>query len=132
MKRSLFGLFSLLLTCTCMGINKPASARLSNYQDTCSHIYVDENILFANCSSLTDQSRQTSLELKGIENINGKLEVTDISKPSNYQHSCTDISIYGNRLSAICSRPNGERRRTSTVLNGIENNNGILEYTSSP
>ncbi len=132
MKRSLFGLISLLLTCTCVGVNKPASAHLSNYQDTCKNISISGNVLTANCYSLTGQSRQTSIKLKGVENINGELRVTDINKPSNFQDTCNNISINGNELSASCGKLNGQSRQTSTVLNGIENDNGILEYTSSP
>jgi hypothetical protein len=115
-----------------VGVNKPASAHLSNFQDSCSNISIRGNILTATCNSLTGQRRKTSLELKGIENINGKLRVTDINKDSNFQDSCSNISIYGNELSATCGKLNGQSRQTSTVLNGIENDNGILEYTSSP
>ena len=132
MKRNLFCLVSFLLTCTCVGVTKPASAHLSTYQESCNNISISGNVLSANCTSLTGQSRRTSIELKGIENINGKLKITDINKPSNYQDSCTNISINGNKLSARCSKLNGRSRRTSIVLNGIENINGILEYTSSP
>ena len=132
MKRNLFGLISLLLTCTCVGVNKPASARLSNFQNSCNNISISGNILSATCNSLNGQGRQTSIVLNGIENINGKLRITDVTQPSNFQDSCTNISIDGNELSAICAKINGQRRQTSIVLNGIENINGILEYTSSP
>jgi len=131
-KRNIFGLVSLLLTCTCLGVTKPASARLSNFQNSCDNISIRGNIMYATCNSLTGQSRQTSIVLNGIENINGKLRITDINESSSFQHSCTNISIDGNELSARCSKPNGQSRQTSIVLNGIENINGILEYTSSP
>lgn len=132
MKRNFLGLVSLLLTCTCVGFNKPASARLSNFQNSCDNISIRGNILYATCNSLTGQSRQTSIVLMGIENINGKLRITDINQPSSFPNSCTNISIDGNELSASCRKLNGQSRQTSIVLNGIENINGILEYTSSP
>lgn len=54
------------------------------------------------------------------------------AKPSTYQLSCNNIYSRGNILSATCRRANGTFRRTSILLRGIENINGVLRYTSSP
>lgn len=132
MKQNLFSVIALLATSTLVGINSPANATPSNYQETCNHISVSGNVLSANCRRRDRQFNETSIVLRGIENINGTFKVTDPAKVSNYQLTCDDIRIRGNDLTATCKRRNGTLKRTSIVLQGIENINGVLTYTSSP
>lgn len=46
--------------------------------------------------------------------------------PSTFQYSCRDISLHSNVLSATCKRINGSDKRTTVVLRGINNRNGLL------
>lgn len=48
---------------------------------------------------------------------------------SSFQNSCKRISIHGAKLVATCLRVNGEPKRTSIMLKGIENINGQFRYT---
>ena len=132
MKLNLFSIIALVATSTLVGISNPANARPSSYQETCNKISVSGNILSANCRRTNGTVKRTSIVLQGIENINGTLKVTEPGKFSNYQLSCDDIYSRGNVLSANCRRTNGTVKRTSIVLQGIENINGVLKYTSSP
>ncbi|MEH2421356.1 MAG: CVNH domain-containing protein [Nostoc sp.] len=132
MKRNLFSVIALLATSTLVGINSPANARPSSYQKSCNHISVYGNIRSAYCSQSNGSFKKTSIELQGIENINGTLKVTDPSKSSNYQFSCQHIRIRGNYLKAACKTRDSTLQWTSTVLQGIENVEGALKYTSSP
>ncbi|MFN6535391.1 MAG: CVNH domain-containing protein [Nostoc sp. EkiNYC01] len=115
-------------------ISKPMSAWAvaSNYQLTCSNINVQENVLSADCKRRDQSVESTSITLKGIENIDGTLKVLDPGITANYNLTCTNIAVSGNELSAKCRTKNGAYVNTSTVINGIENIDGSLEYTSSP
>lgn len=132
MKRNLFSVIALLATSTLIGINSPASATPSSYQKSCNNISVFGNVLSANCSRANGSFKKTSIVLQGIENINGTLKVADPGKVSNYHFTCRNIRIRGNYLKAACNRRNGTIMWTSIVLQGIENINGVLKYTSSP
>ncbi|AVH74012.1 CVNH domain-containing protein [Nostoc sp. 'Lobaria pulmonaria (5183) cyanobiont'] len=132
MKQNLFNVIALLATSTLVGINNPANATPSNYQKSCNNISVFGNVLSANCSRTNGSFNKTSIVLRGIENINGTFKVTDPGKVSNYQFTCQNIRIRGNDLKAACKSRNGTLKWTSTVLQGIENINGVLKYSSSP
>jgi hypothetical protein len=109
-----------------------AQAEASSYQNSCNGISISGNLLSANCRDRNGQFRQSSLRLKGIENINGALTVTSSDRVSNFQLSCNSIFIRRNVLSATCKKMNGNLEQTSITLNGIENINGALMYTSDP
>ncbi len=115
-------------------ISKPMSAWAvaSNYQLTCSNIQVQENVLSADCRRRDQSVRSTSITLKGIENIDGTLKVLNPDMTANYNLTCTNIAASGNQISAKCRTRNGAYVDTSTVINGIENIDGNLQYTSSP
>ena len=132
MKRKLSNLIAFLATSTLVGINSPAHATASNYYRSCNHISVFGNVLSADCSRINGSFNKTSIVLRGIENINGTFKVTNQYKVSNYHLTCRSIRIRGNYLEAACSRRNGTLKWTSIVLQGIENINGVLKYTSSP
>ncbi len=132
MKRNILGVIGLLFTCASVGINTPAHAAPSSYQKTCSDISIDGNQLSATCNTRNGASRQTSIVLRGIENIDGNLKVTNPNKVSSFQNSCSNIDINGRRIKATCQRKDGTSKRTSIVLRGIENIDGFLKYTSSP
>ncbi|MBD2604818.1 hypothetical protein H6G81_09840 [Scytonema hofmannii FACHB-248] len=132
MKTNFVGIIGLLFTCTSLGIIPRADAAPSSYQKTCSQISIAGNQLSAICKTRNGSLNQTSLTLRGIENIDGNLKVTNPNKVSSYQNSCPEIGINGRRINATCKRRDGSLKRTSIVLNGIENIDGFLKYTSSP
>jgi hypothetical protein len=109
-----------------------AQAQVSTYQNSCSNISISGNVLSANCRKRDGQFLQSSLRLRGIENINGALTVTSSDRVSNFQLSCNSIFIRRNVLNATCQKINGNLEQTSITLNGIENINGTLMYTSDP
>jgi hypothetical protein len=67
----------------------------------------------------------------GIENNDGELKYS--SNPfseSTYQHTCKDISISGDQLSAICRKIDGSFSPTvsSIKIRGISNQDGNFTY----
>jgi uncharacterized protein (UPF0333 family) len=115
-----------------ISINEPANAAVSNYQLTCTNIAISGNVLSAYCRRINGSYDQSSLTLLGIENIDGVLEVTSANQVSNYELTCPNIGINGNVLTATCRRRDQSLNTSSLVLNGIENIDGVLKYTSSP
>ncbi|BAY90358.1 MULTISPECIES: CVNH domain-containing protein [unclassified Tolypothrix] len=104
----------------------------SSYQYTCENISIDGDVISATCQRRDGSWNETSLSLRGIENIDGILEVTDPYARSSFQLSAMNISIDGDVLSATCRRMDGLWNESSLVLDGIENIDGNLEYTGSP
>ncbi len=103
----------------------------SSYQQSCTEISVNGNVLSAICKKHDGSLNKTSIVLMGIENINGELKVTDPKNPSSFHQSSTEISINGDVLSATCKKHDGLPNKTSIVLNGIENIDGSLKYTGT-
>lgn len=132
MKRNILGVIGLLFISVTVGINTPAHAAPSSYQKTCSDISINGNQLSATCQTRNGASRQTSIVIRGIENINGNLQVTNPNQVSSYQKTCSNIDINGRQIKATCQTRNGRSKQTSIVLRGIENIDGYLKYTSSP
>ena len=103
----------------------------SSYQQSCTEISVNGNILSATCEKRDKSPNQTSIVLMGIENIDGELKVTAPNKPCSFEQSSTEISIKGDVLSATCKKRDGSPNKSSIVLNGIENIDGELKYTGT-
>jgi hypothetical protein len=59
-----------------------------------------------------------------------------MDEPSSFQNSCSVISVGsgGNTLEAWCNQSGGAANKTSILIPGIANNNGVLVYEqiSSP
>jgi hypothetical protein len=83
--------------------------------------------LQANCRKVDGTWDSTSIEISGIENINGVLKVTGAS-PSSYQKTCRDIGVNGDVLMATCQKVDGSWQGTSLEIPGIANINGVLKY----
>ncbi len=103
----------------------------SSYQQSCTEISVNGNVLSATCKKRDGSPNKTSLVLLGIENIDGELKVTDPKKPSSFDKSSSEISINGDVLSATCKKRDGSPNKSSIVLNGLENIDGELKYTGT-
>jgi hypothetical protein len=109
-----------------------AVAAPSSYQQTCSDISIQDNVLSALCKKRDQSPNNTAITLKGIENIDGTLKVVDPRKIANFNLSCTDTSVAGAELSSECRKKNGSFVPTRASINGIENIDGVLKYTSKP
>ena len=105
-----------------------AQARPSSFQRTCVDIGVRGAALFATCRRIDGSWHRTSLEIDGVENINGSLRVTGVS-PSSFQLTCRNIGINGDVLFATCRRIDGGWQPTSIHLPDVENIDGDLRYT---
>ncbi|MEH1815209.1 MAG: CVNH domain-containing protein [Nostoc sp.] len=107
---------------------RPSSS--STYQNSCRNIGVSGDILTASCRRRNGTFNLTSIRIRGIENIDGKLRYTGRSTaPSTYQYSCPSIGVAGATLSASCRKINGTFNPTSIRIRGIENIDGILKYS---
>jgi hypothetical protein len=104
--------------------NLPAST----YQDSCDNLSISGNSLVAYCRTKSGDFVQSSIVLRGIDNVNGVLTATNFDRPSTYQHSCDNISISRNVLTAFCETGNGKKNQTTISLSGIGNDNGVLVY----
>jgi hypothetical protein len=111
-----------------------AAAAPSSYQQTCSDISLDGNVLSATCRTRDQLPNRTSITLKGIENINGTLKVVDPQKTANFNLSCKGTAVQGAQISSKCGKISDPSLfvSTSTNINGIENIDGVLQYTSNP
>jgi len=115
----------------CLGGVSTASAN-SSYQLTCSNISLSGNVLSAVCKRRNQTLNQTSIVLRGIDNINGTLLDRGSSGPASFHLTCNSTSVSGSRLSGSCRKINGTYQNTSTNINRIHNINGVLTYTSNP
>lgn len=109
-----------------------AVAAPSSYQLTCEDINIYGSVLEANCRTRDQSLNETHLLLRGIENIDGTLQVTSSYRPANFDESCRSVSISGDVISAQCRTRNGRWVSTSLRINGIENIDGELTYTGEP
>jgi hypothetical protein len=109
-----------------------AVAAPSPYPLNCEDINIYGSVLEANCRKNDQSLNETHLLLRGIENIDGTLRVTSSYRPANFDESCRSISISGDVISALCRTRNGRWVSTSLRINGIENIDGELTYTSEP
>jgi hypothetical protein len=116
----------------CLGGVSAASAAPSSYQLTCSNISLSGNVLSAVCRRRNQTLNRTSIVLRGIENIDGTLRVINPGGIASFQLTCRNTSVNGSQLSGSCRKINQTYVNTSTNINGIENINGVLTYTSRP
>lgn len=109
--------------------NPPSSNNPANFQDSCRNIRVSVTTLSAQCRDDNRRWRDSSIQIRGITNVDGNLEyLRDGRGRSTYQETCRDIRISGARLEARCQRADGSTKRTSVNLIGIVNDNGRLRY----
>lgn len=110
-------------------IPNPPSDNSASFQESCRNIRVAQTTLSAQCRGENGRWRDSSIEIRGITNMNGNLEyLRDGRGRSTYQNSCSNIRINGARLQARCQRENGSYRQSSINLIGIVNDNGRLRY----
>ncbi|HEX8289516.1 MAG TPA: CVNH domain-containing protein [Pyrinomonadaceae bacterium] len=114
------------------GDNSPPSNNPASFQDSCRNIRVNMTTLTAQCRDENGRWQASSIEIRGIRNVNGNLEyLREGRRRSTYQDSCTEIRINGSNLRARCQRENGSYKPTSIELIGIVNDNGRLRYSSN-
>lgn len=107
----------------------PSSNNPASFQDSCRNIRVATTTLSAQCRDGNGRWRDSSVQIRGITNVDGNLEyLRDGRGRSTYQETCRDIRANGSRLEARCQRADGSTKRTSVNLIGIVNDNGRLRY----
>jgi hypothetical protein len=100
----------------------------STFARNCENIRVTADRLYAECRRADGSLNQSSILIKGITNLAGRLYFTGMDKPSSFQDSCINIRIAytGSTLEAECRTPDGRFIPTYTAIPGIANNNGVL------
>ena len=109
----------------------PISAQaqpMSSYQNSCRHVRAEAATLYAQCRRVNGTYNDSAIEIRGIANTNGNLQFTSMAQPSSYQLSCRRIRATGNTLTAACRRIDGSYHLSSTMIPGIANINGNLQY----
>jgi hypothetical protein len=104
----------------------PALAQQASFQSSCTNISVVGATLTATCRRVNGTLNQTSIVLRGIANINGRLTQTGGS--STFQSSCQNVRVIGSTLTATCREQNGSFFNSSILIPGIVNNNGVLQF----
>jgi hypothetical protein len=91
----------------CVASSSAQADTPSSFQKSCTNIVVSGATLQAKCRKVDGTWDSTSIEIIGIENINGVLKVTGAS-PSTYQKTCRDIGIahYANLARSIIRQRN--------------------------
>src|SRR5205823_10105717 len=112
---------SISIVCA-VGYARAQSA--STFQQSCNNIQVSGSTLSASCRRVDGSFNNTSILLRGIANNDGRLQLTGTGQ-SSFQDSCSDISVAGSTLSANCRKVDGSFNRTSILIPGIANNNGV-------
>jgi hypothetical protein len=126
--------FANLALATGFAINSnPAMAQTvtaSTYQSSCNTINIGSSLdtITARCLRTDLSFNNTSIQFKGISNNDGVLVFSSLNNPSSFQFSCTTAFIAGNTLVADCRRIDGTYNKTSILIPGIRNNNGVLSY----
>jgi uncharacterized membrane protein YedE/YeeE len=111
-----------------VGASAAHAQNASSFQKSCDHIGVAGSTLFANCRRINGSFNRTSILLPGVENIDGNLRFNGMGQPSTFQNSCAGIGIAGSTLFAHCRRIDGGFNRTSILVPGIANIDGVLRY----
>ena len=132
MKKLTWFLAAILSFFVSLGGVSPAFAAPSSYQFTCSNISLIGNVLSAVCRRRDQTLNRTSIVLRGIANIDGTLRVINPREIASFQLTCRNTSVNGSQLSGSCRKINQTYVNTSTNINGIDNINGVLTYTSNP
>ncbi|MEL7243747.1 MAG: CVNH domain-containing protein [Cyanobacteria bacterium J06573_2] len=130
MKRTLFAAIGFAITCMGVVANAPANAAPSTYQNSCRDMKVIGSELAGFCLTRDGREVYAAIPLRGIENIDGNLVPTNSNRPSNFSQTCANEELRGNVLRATCRTRNGQWRNTAIALNGIDNIDGNLVYTS--
>ena len=128
----------ILIVCTtwyarAQGVPPPASS----FAGSCKNIRITRDTLEADCYRADGSTlNHSSILIKGIRNVEGDLKFFSMDEPSSFQNSCGVISVGsgGNTLEAWCKQSGGASNKTSILIPGIANNNGVLVYEqiSSP
>ena len=87
---------------------------------------VEGATLSALCRRANGTWNQTTIEMDGIENNDGRLQLS--GGASSYQRSCRDIGANGDMLGATCQRRDRSWNETTIEVPGIANINGVLRY----
>jgi hypothetical protein len=120
---------AVVLVATIAGpVNRANAQAPSSFQNSCRNISIAGSTLSAECRRINGSFAQTSILLRGIANIDGRLTAGNLNTASSFQDSCSNIQITGVTLTAACRRMNGSFQNSSILLPGIHNRDGVLKY----
>ena len=84
--------------------------------------------LEARCRRLDGSYQRTSIVLQGIDNVDGRLQLSQPGQSATFQSSCRNIHVTGATLSVRCRRLDGGYQYASVVVQGLANIDGTLRY----
>jgi hypothetical protein len=130
----LFAAAAIMAVLCAQGTSSQAQAGLpyGSYRQTCQNIRLDGNMLKARCQKIDGGWRNTSLDYRGcggqVINDNGNLRCGQGGRPpytggygglppGNYQRTCENMRMEGNKLMGYCRKVDGGWRNTS--LNNV-------------
>ena len=127
----------ILIVCTTWYARAQSVPPASSFAGSCKNIRITRDTLEADCYRADGSTlNHSSILIKGIRNVEGDLKFFSMDEPSSFQNSCGVISVGsgGNTLEAWCKQSGGASNKTSILIPGIHNNNGVLVYAqiSSP
>jgi hypothetical protein len=127
----------ILIVCTTWYAWAQSVPPASSFAGSCKNIRITRDTLEADCYRADGSTlNHSSILIKGIRNVEGDLKFFSMDEPSSFQNSCGVISVGsgGNTLEAWCKQSGGASNKTSILIPGIANNNGVLVYEqiSSP
>ncbi len=130
--------FLTVMTTLALSFSTMANAQSrSTFQDSCSNIrYGEANgnaMIYADCRRRNQSVNATSVVIKGIDNIEGRLSHTAGNNPSTFQRSCRNMSIAlagrsGVELRGSCRTSQGNYLNTTTAIWDVNNIDGNLKY----
>jgi hypothetical protein len=125
----------ILIVCTTWYARAQSVPPASSFAGSCKNIRVTRDTLYADCYRADGSTlNSSSILIKGIRNVEGDLKFFSMDEPSSFQNSCGQINVGsgGNTLEAWCNQSGGAANKTSILIPGIANNNGVLVYSSPP
>lgn len=117
--------FSVKIMALAISTNVFASESITQ---SCESFTVEDNTVSAFCMDQNGDYNLSTITLRGLENINGKLVPKNKDVPANFHDSCDELSLgdYG-VLSAKCKTRDGSIVETSIDLSLLlVNDNGSL------
>jgi hypothetical protein len=128
----------ILIVCTTWYARAQSVPPASSFAGSCKNIQVTRDTLSAECYRDDGSTlNHSSILIKGIRNVEGDLKFFSMDEPSSFQNSCGVISVGsgGTTVEAWCNQSGGAANKTSILIPGIANKNGVLVYepiSSSP
>ena len=119
-----------LVALTFAALSSAVAAAPSTFQNSCKDIKLsaDGSKINATCMNAKGTPVPASLDIRGVENEDGKLKLT--GKKTSFQQTCKTVNLHTNdkhvTLTAICRKMNNAPSNTQLELMDIHNKDGVL------